>query len=485
VRVLDLEALAARRGDASAVVGAGGAISYAALAERVTARAAEMRRDTSRGGARSLLRCRRDLATIVDALALLALERAVLPCSDAATPDECAALAAAFDATPSGAAIALPSSGSTGAPKLVLKSAAQIRAAMEIFARSVALDSSDRVMALVPFEHTYGFVCVLLGTLARGGAIVLPAAGDPRETPHPRAILETIRRNEATLFPASAQFFDLLVRFEKASDAEGAAARLPLRAAISVGSALARRVHAAFTEAFDVPLWQSYGASEAGPVCLNTTGVADGELLALGAPCEGVEVSIRASGGAPREEVGGPYECADSGGSAIRAEDDRDDEADDRGPCADGEEGEIVVRSPAVGIGYAGAHGVVDRVGESRIASGGVFFTGDLGRREHGTIFFSGRRKLFISVSGRKVDPYEVEEVLRAHPRVADAAVTAHASAGHEVVKAIVVPRGPLDPVDAIDHCARWLAAHKVPRVIELREALPRNELGKLQRDRL
>ena len=462
MRVLELDALAATRGDAPAIIDATGTVTYSALAARVAARAAEI----GAAGPRALLRCRRDLATIVDALALLSLERAVLPHSDAATHTEIDALEATFDAAPRDAALALPSSGSTGAPKLVLKSAEQIRASTEIFARSVALDDADRVLALVPFEHAYGFVCVMLGTLARGATLVLPASDDPRHPPHPRAILETIRRERVTLFPASPQFFDLLARFEAAGVARAAsnsavldadvrqsdrpsagAAPLPLRAAISVGAALPRRVHASFTALFDVPLWQSYGASEAGPVCLNTRGDAGGEFLALGTPCDGVDVSIR----------------------ALDAED----------PV-----GEIVVRSPAVGIGYAGPDGVVASVGESRI-EGGRFFTGDLGGREGDTIFFAGRRKLFIAVSGRKVDPHEVEEALRAHPRIADAAVVAHADGGREIVKALVVPRGPLDPIDAIDHCARRLAAHKVPRVIELRDALPRNELGKLQREQL
>jgi len=500
VAVIDLAAVAARMGESAAVRDRGSTLSYAALAERVGARAGEWRRAGIAPHARVALACGRDIATVVDALALVALECAILPHNAAATAEEAERLFARFrpawivraedraivrwrgaaaapapapaSASRGGAAhpslidalppheiaLALPSSGSTGTPKLILISPAQLRARIDLRARSIGLREGERILAVIPFDHGYGFTNVLLGALAHGMSLAIADTPDARQSPHPRAVLDALRRHEATLMPAPPILLDLLTRFARAgvagAGARGAEPRLPLRAAISVGSALARAVHAAFTETFGVPLWQSYGASEVGPAILNANGAADGDLLALGDPVAGVDVSI----------------CDESGA-----------------PAADGEAGEIVIRSPGI------AHGYEDDADGALIASSrferGAFFTGDLGVREAGALRFRGRRKVMIAVSGRKVDPIEVETILMRHEGIADAAVTAHVEpGGREVVKAIIVPRSShtaLDPVDVTDFCVRYLAAYKVPRIVEFRESLPRTPLGKLQRARL
>jgi len=486
VAVIDFAAIAARMGEAPAVRDRDRALSYAGLAERVASRAGALERvGLARGaGTRVALACARDIATVVDALALVALECAILPYNAAATPEEAERLFARFrpawilrapdreavrwegaaaaraahpsliDALPPlEIALALPSSGSTGTPKLILVGPAQLRARLEIRARLIGLTANDRVLAVIPFDHGYGFSYAMLASLAHGASITIAETADAGQSPHPRAIIEAARRHEVTLMPAPPILLDLLARFARA-DAAPPPAPLPLRAAISVGSALPRRVYDAFTATFGVPLWQSYGASEVGPTLLNTNGAADGELLALGSPAAGVDVSIR-----------------DENGAAL----------------ADGEEGEIVVRSPGLAHGYEdGADGAL--IASSRF-EGGAFWTGDLGVRAAGEFRFRGRRKVMIAVSGRKVDPIEVETVLMRHEGVADAAVTAHVEqGGREVVKAIIVPRAPhttLDIVGVTDFCVQHLAAYKVPRVVEFREALPRTALGKLQRARL
>jgi len=462
--VVELDALARRFGEAAAVREAERDVSYAALAESVAARARALSAAGLEPGARVALACGADVATIVDALALLSLGCAILPVSSAAPASDTDRLAALFGAAwclggapvagprrrsvesreiarapapePAGArkpapesaiVLALPSSGSTGPPKMILKSAAQVRAAIEIYARSVALVPGDRVLAVVPFEHSYGFVNVLCGTIACGGTLILPG------TTHPRAVAEAARRGGASLLPGAPLFFDLMTKFEGAH-----AAPLGLRAAISVGTVLSRRARDEFAAAFRVPLWQSYGASEAGPVALNAAETVDGEMMALGRPCDGVEVAVLDESGAP---------------------------------VGDGEEGEIVVRSPAIALGCSRA---------------GRFFTGDLGCLHGGVLAFRGRLKLLIAAAGRKVDPHEVEEVLRGHEAIDDAAVVAELGPdGRETVKAIVVARAPLGVLDVTDFCARRLAPHKVPRVVEFRASLPRGALGKLLRDQL
>jgi len=151
---------------------------------------------------------------------------------------------------------------------------------------------------------------------------------------------------------------------------------------------------------------------------------------------------------------------------------------------ARGATGEITFRSHALTEGYVGESETVNEVFD-----GGWFRTGDLGRIDDaGNLFVTGRTKLFISTSGFKVDPFEVEAVLRAQPGVGDVVVVgAEGDRGEEIVKAVVVP----DLVDADESllrrellaaCKAQLAPFKVPRIVEFRDEIPRSPLGKILR---
>ena len=103
----------------------------------------------------------------------------------------------------------------------------------------------------------------------------------------------------------------------------------------------------------------------------------------------------------------------------------------------------------------------------------------------------TGRTKLFISTSGFKVDPIEVETVLRAQPGVGDVVVVGvPGDRGEEIVKAVVVPdtADPTDPdwsrlrQQLVAACRDQLAPFKVPRIVEFRDEIPRSPLGKILR---
>jgi acyl-CoA synthetase (AMP-forming)/AMP-acid ligase II len=455
LRVIDVTALAGVHGDSVAIRGAN-SITYGELAERVHQRAREFRDAGVEERERVVLVCLPGTEAIISALALIDLECMTIPVGAETSAWELTAIlercgspwvvrggdaSRALPGTaskPSGppAALGLLSSGSTGTPKLVLRSAEHVVAGFGVFVDSVRVTAEDRTLGLLPLEHSYGYNNVMLATLSRGGTIVLPG------TTHPRAVLDTIVREQVTVFPGAPVFFDLMVRF-----GAGHAGKLPLRVCLSVGTALSKRIHDSFTAAFGVPLWQSYGTSESGPATLNRAGISDGEMLALGEPCPGVGVEI----------------CGGDGN-----------------PLPDGVQGEIVIRSPAVGIGYDGAHD-----GSSRF-DGRTFFTGDLGVRRGGILCFAGRRKLLIAAAGHKVDPVEVENAILQHPDVSDVAVLGHLdSDGAELVKAVICARRQIQFEEMADFCSERLSSYKVPRIVEFRDSLPRNAMGKLQRDRL
>ncbi len=449
-----LDLLAAGGKKPAIILTDGEVCTYAQLAERVAHEVKRWRGEGLQRGDAVIVVARHDLATIVDMLALLELNALLVPVSPDLTAAERESLARETHATwvveggatqrlalpacarTDGALLGLLSSGSTGRPKIVLRSREQILAGMTIYAESVELAPSDRILALLPLEHSYGIHNVVLATLGSGVTLILA------RVPHPRLAMRIILEHRVTLLPAAPVFFELMTKFAGASPPQ-----LPLRAAISVGTALARRIAVHFRAAFGVSLWQSYGTSESGPVALAKRGTPHGDFLALGQICPNVRVRILNDAGIE---------------------------------LPPGEVGEMVIDSPAVALGYLGPND-----GASRFV-GRSFFTGDLGFFRDGELFFAGRRKLLIAAAGHKVDPLEIENVLKEHPSIHDAAVLGIPDDhGIEQITAFICAADGLTHQDVLEHCAQRLAPWKVPRVIHFRDSLPRNPMGKLLREKL
>jgi acyl-CoA synthetase (AMP-forming)/AMP-acid ligase II len=142
---------------------------------------------------------------------------------------------------------------------------------------------------------------------------------------------------------------------------------------------------------------------------------------------------------------------------------------------------ELHVRGPTVMIGYLDNPAAT----AACLDDEGWLSTGDLARIEAtGHVTLLGRKKDLIVRGGEKIFPDELEEALRRHPDVADAAVVGLADPAYEEVPvAFIVPREPGAPLDiaSLDtHCRRELALFKVPRRYLAIDVLPRNPNGKL-----
>jgi long-chain acyl-CoA synthetase len=143
-------------------------------------------------------------------------------------------------------------------------------------------------------------------------------------------------------------------------------------------------------------------------------------------------------------------------------------------------DGEVAVRSPAQTSGYSD----MDELNREAFGDG-FFLTGDLGSLdERGRLTITGRTKLLIEVGGYKVDPIEVADVVEAHPGVREAVIVGvdGREGADQLVKAVVVPDGQLEEADLIAFCQERLANYKVPRVVEVRDEIPRSPLGKVLR---
>ena len=114
----------------------------------------------------------------------------------------------------------------------------------------------------------------------------------------------------------------------------------------------------------------------------------------------------------------------------------------------------------------------------------GWFRTGDRGYLDaDGYLWLVARIKELINRGGEKISPREIDEVLLAHPSVAEAVSfgVPHATWGEEVEAAVVV-REPVKEADLIAYCREHLADYKRPKQIHVTEAIPRTATGKIQR---
>jgi acyl-CoA synthetase (AMP-forming)/AMP-acid ligase II len=173
------------------------------------------------------------------------------------------------------------------------------------------------------------------------------------------------------------------------------------------------------------------------------------------------------------ESVGKPPPWAE-----IKIVDDNDKEV----PM--GEIGEIVVRSWVVMQGY-----YKDEEETKKVMRNNWFYTGDLGKfDEQGYLYVLGRKKEMIKVSGEIVYAAEVESVISKHLQVKEVAVVGVADQLRgEIVKAVVVPKAEanLKEEDIRYFSKEHLAHFKIPSIVEFRDELPKNRVGKVDKTKL
>jgi len=154
---------------------------------------------------------------------------------------------------------------------------------------------------------------------------------------------------------------------------------------------------------------------------------------------------------------------------------------DDGAELPVGQPGELCVKGPQVMKGYWKRPDETAKV----MTTDGFLRTGDIATiDDKGFVRIVDRKKDMINVSGLKVYPNEVEEVVSMHPGVQDVgAVGVPDDKSGEAVKIVVVKRDPsLTAADLETHCRKYLAPYKIPRVVEFRDELPKTALGKILR---
>jgi long-chain acyl-CoA synthetase len=336
-------------------------------------------------------------------------------------------------AYPGGAMIRL-TSGTTGRPRGALVTAAQAIADGRAIVSALRLRPDDLSLGVVPLNHTFGFDNVVVPLVLQGTPALLI------RRPLPSLILRAMRTRRPIVLSSVPYLLDLLARHP-----EPPPRSLRWRACVSAGAPLPPRTAGAFRARFGVTVSIQYGASECGGIAFDTGDGAGSIEGRVGLPSQGVRVALDRAG-LSRLPVG---------------------------------EGRVVVSGPAVATGY------VPR--SSRDLGRRRFRTSDIGRfDDRGRLHISGRISSLVNVSGRKVNPGEVERALLSLDGVEDAAAMGVRDAlrGERLHAWVVARRG--TTIAAIRSAlAERLTDYKVPRTIRLVAAIPRTARGKIDRVRL
>jgi long-chain acyl-CoA synthetase len=330
-------------------------------------------------------------------------------------------------------------SGSSGAPRATMTSDANLLADGASIMESMSIRPPDVQLAVIPLSHAYGLGNLTLPLLLQGTAIVV------RDGFVPHQFTQDGARYRITMFPGVPFMFDHLLEHLPAAGWPALLTRL-----ISAGARIEPGTVARFHQKFQRKIHSFYGTSETGGICFDDAPDVDAEPT-VGRPMPNVTVTLEPEDGAP----------------------------------PDG--GRVHVSGPAVARGYAsGSNGDEDQDGSSFIRGG--FLTGDLGRfddRHH--LELHGRVSSFVNVAGRKVQPQEVEAVLRGAPGVVDVRVLGAADPlrGQQLVACVVLERPDTTAASLRSHCASRLAPFKIPRQFIVLDRIPLNERGKTDRVRL
>ena len=340
-------------------------------------------------------------------------------------------------------AMLLPTGGTTASPKAVMLTHRNLVAnAFQLRHYTGGADGTEGVLGVLPLFHSYGLTVSLLSGWVKGSTIHL----HPRfET---RAVLSLIEAQQPSVIPAVPAMLAALNKQLGGRKVDFSF----VRAVISGASALAADVRAEFEKTGVRELVEGYGLTEASPVTHTNPPGERNRPGTIGIPLADTEARLV--------------------------------DPDTGKEVADGEVGELLVKGPQVMKGYFNNPHATDEV-----LKDGWLYTGDMARRSaDGYYTIVDRKRDIVKTSGFLVFPAEVEEVLRAHPDVAEAAVIGVPDRERgEVVKALVVARSDskLDVAALHAHCKLHLGKHKRPRDVEIVKELPRNFLGKVLRRKL
>ncbi|MGD9537593.1 MAG: acyl--CoA ligase [Alphaproteobacteria bacterium] len=337
-------------------------------------------------------------------------------------------------------ALVLHTSGTTSRPKIVPLSQCNVTASARNISGWLGLTPGDRCLNIMPLFHIHGLIAAVLSSLYAGASVACSPGFNALKF---FGWMEELRPTWYTAVPTMHQAI-----LARASRNQEIIRRVPLKLIRSSSSSLPAPVMTELEAAFNAPVIESYGMTEASHQ-MTSNPLPPRERRA---GCVGV--------------AAGPEVATMDEAGALKKP---------------GETGEVVIRGENVTLGYENN----PKANESAFTNG-WFRTGDQGVIDAaGYLTLTGRLKEIINRGGEKISPREVDDILMTHPAVSQAVAFAvpHDKLGEDVAAAIVLRDGASATDREIrEFAAQHLADFKVPRQVLILDEIPKGATGKLQR---
>ena len=345
---------------------------------------------------------------------------------------------------PEDTAMILFSGGTTGTPKGVMESHhSLVITGLQVAAwfKAVSIGWDEMFLVPLPLFHSFGIYASFGMALVQHNVSVLVA--NPRDI---KGMVDTIKKHKITNTGAAPSMFISLLEYPdlKLGDLKS------LRMATSGAAPLMRETKEQLEKHISGRVAEGYALTESGMAMLTTPALGKWKEGSIGLPLPDTIIRIVDIDTATRD-------------------------------VAQGENGEILMKAPQLMQGYW------NRPEETKeILRDGWLYTGDIGYMDdEGYVFLTSRKKDVIKCGGFQVWPRDVEEILMAHPAVAEVCVCGIPDSRQmEAVKAwIVLKEGQTaSPEELQKFCREKLTGYKVPRYIEFRKDLPKTFVGKVLR---
>lgn len=337
-------------------------------------------------------------------------------------------------------AVIIYTTGTTGVPKGVMLSHANLLYLAGMMVKLRRMVPQDRVYGVLPITHVMGLAAVLSGSLCAGAHLHIVARFDPDHC------ARALREQGITVMQGAPAMFAKLVDYAKEHPLDAPCLRF-----IAAGGAPIDPTAKQEAEAlFGLTLHNGYGLTEGSGLCWTRLDMPRIDC-SVGMPLPGVELKVLDESGAP---------------------------------VAPGKVGVLWARGPNVMMGYFRNPTLTAEA----MQPGGWFNTQDLARiADDGHVFIEGRAKDLIISSGFNVYPLEVENALNAHPHIVHSAVLGRAACGNEEVVAFIeLATGKeltLGQLNAF--LAERISPYKRPREVYVMQTLPTSPNGKVLKNSL
>lgn len=336
-------------------------------------------------------------------------------------------------------------SGTTGLPKGVVLSHRNLVRISDTIGQYLGIEDRDVILSALPLSFNYGLTQLLLAC-ATGATLVLE-----RSFAFPVAIVQSMAREQATVFPGVPTMFAMLTPLK-----DFCADRLPSLRLITSASAelMPAQVEALEARFPDARLFAMYGQTECTRISFLPPDQRALRPGSIGRGLPGQECWLR-----------------DEAGARL----------------AHGSVGELVVQGEHVMLGYwEDPHATAGKIHRDPGSATATMRTGDLFRSdEDGWLYFLERMDDIIKTRGEKVSPREVEQAILRMPQVAECLVVGVPDPLlGQAVKAYVAPMqaAVVTERDVIRHCLATLESYMAPRAVAFVDALPRTYNGKVRK---